>query len=100
MNPDTTTTPPAIEFRNVSVSFDERVALDDVSFTLAQGEMIFVTGISGSGKSVLLRIAMGLLKPDSGQVFIEGREIENLNEPDLIDLRGGLMGIVFQEDSL
>ena len=100
MNPQTTTTPPAIEFRNVSVSFDDRVGLDDVSFTLGQGEMIFLTGISGSGKSVLLRIAMGLLKPDSGQVFIEGREIENLNEPDLIDLRGGLMGMVFQEDSL
>lgn len=97
---DTTTTPPAIEFRNVSLSFDDRLVLNDISLTLSHGEMIFLTGISGSGKSVLLRLAMGLLKPDSGQIFIEGREIENLNESELIDIRGGLMGMVFQEDSL
>ena len=100
MNEDTNAPPPAIEFRNVSLSFEDRLALNDISFTLNQGEMIFLTGISGSGKSVLLRLAMGLLKPDSGQVFIEGREIENLNESELIDIRGELMGLVFQEDSL
>jgi phospholipid/cholesterol/gamma-HCH transport system ATP-binding protein len=49
---------------------------------------------------VLLRLAMGLLKPDSGQIFIEGREIEDLDESELIAVRGGLMGMVFQEDSL
>jgi phospholipid/cholesterol/gamma-HCH transport system ATP-binding protein len=91
---------PAIEFRNVSLSFGDSVALNDVSFTLNQGEMILLTGVSGSGKSVLLRLAMGLLKPDSGQILIEGREIQELNESELIDLRGGLMGMVFQEDSL
>jgi len=90
----------AIEFRNVYLSFEDRVVLNDISFKLAQGEMILVTGISESGKSVLLRLAMGLLKPDSGQIFIEGREIENLNESELIAIRGGLMGLVFQEDSL
>ena len=100
MNDDTTAPPPAIEFRNVSLSFDDRLVLNDISFTLTQGEMIFLTGISGCGKSVLLRLAMGFLKPDSGQIFIEGREIENLNESELIDIRGGLMGMVFQEDSL
>ena len=99
-NMNTDTPPPVIEFRNVSLSFDDRLVLNDVSFKLTQGEMIFLTGISGSGKSVLLRIAMGLLKPDSGQIFIEGREIENLDESELIDIRGGLMGMVFQEDSL
>lgn len=61
--------------RNVSLSFDDRLVLNDMTFTLTQGEMIFVTGISESGKSVLLRLAMGLLKPDSGQIFIEGREL-------------------------
>ena len=91
---------PAIEFRNVFLSFDDTVALSDVSFTLNQGEMILLTGISGSGKSVLLRLAMGLLKPDSGKILIEGREIQELKEPELINLRGGLMGMVFQEDSL
>ena len=100
MNEDTNAPPPAIEFRNVSLSFQDRLVLNDISFTLTQGEMIFLTGISGSGKSVLLRLAMGLLKPDSGQIFIAGREIENLNESELIDIRGELMGLVFQEDSL
>lgn len=91
---------PAIEFRNVFLSFDEHQVLHDVSFTLEQGEMLVVTGVSGSGKSVLLRLAIGLLKPDSGQIFIEGREIEDLNESQLLPIRGGLMGMVFQEDSL
>jgi phospholipid/cholesterol/gamma-HCH transport system ATP-binding protein len=91
---------PAIEFRNVYFTFDDHTVLNDINFTLAEGEMIFLTGISGSGKSVLLRLAIGLLKPDSGQIFINGREIEKLDEADLLAIRGGLMGIVFQEDSL
>lgn len=91
---------PAIEFRDVSISFGDNVALANVSFALEQGEMIVVTGISPSGKSVLLRLAMGLLKPDSGQILIEGREIQQLDEAELISVRGGLMGMVFQEDSL
>ena len=90
----------AIQFRNVFLSFDDRRVLDDISFTLEQGELIVLTGISGSGKSMLLRLAMGLLKPDSGQILIEGKEIQNMEESELIDLRGGLMGMVFQEDSL
>lgn len=100
MNAHTDAQPPAIEFQNVSVSFDDLLALDDISFTLDRGEMIFVTGVSGSGKSVLLRLALGLLKPDSGRIFIEGKEIAKLGEEELIVLRGGLMGMVFQEDSL
>ena len=65
---------------NVFLSFDDNPALIDISFKLEYGEMIFLTGISGSEKSVLLRLAMGLLKPDAGQIFIDGREIDNLNE--------------------
>jgi phospholipid/cholesterol/gamma-HCH transport system ATP-binding protein len=91
---------PAIEFRHVVLSFGDNVALNDISFTLNQGEMILMTGVSGSGKSVLLRLAMGLLKPDSGEILIEGKEIQELEESELITLRGGLMGMVFQEDSL
>ena len=91
---------PAIEFRHVVLSFGDNVALNDVSFTLNQGEMILITGASGSGKSVLLRLAMGLLKPESGEILIEGKEIQKLDESELITLRGGLMGMVFQEDSL
>jgi phospholipid/cholesterol/gamma-HCH transport system ATP-binding protein len=74
--------------------------LDDVSFKLDSGEMILLTGVSGSGKSVLLRLAMGLLKADSGQILISGKEIQDMDESDLLAVRGGLMGMVFQEDAL
>ena len=91
---------PAIEFANISLSFGDTAVLSDVSFILNPGEMIVLTGVSGSGKSVMLRLAMGLLKPDSGRILIEGKEIQELNESELINLRGGFMGMVFQEDSL
>ncbi len=91
---------PVLEFRNVSIAFDDKPALIDITFQLHQGEMIFLTGESGSGKSVLLRLAMGLIKPDSGRIFIGDREIETLDESELLAIRGGLMGMVFQEDSL
>ena len=91
---------PAIEFRHVSLWFDEQQALADISLELAQGEMMFLTGASASGKSVLTHLAMGLLKPDEGQIFIEGKEIVALDESELVEMRGRGMGIVFQEDSL
>ena len=91
---------PALEFRNVSIAFDDKPALSDISFQLHKGEMIFVTGESGSGKSVLLRLAMGFLKPDSGQILVGSREIQTLDEAELLAIRGGVMGMVFQEDSL
>lgn len=91
---------PAIEFRDVSLSFGDQFVLKDVSFTLQPGEMILVTGVSGSGKSLMLRLAIGLLKADSGQILIGGKEIQELDEGELLAVRGGLMGIVFQEDAL
>src|SRR5688572_8882725 len=100
MEPDTDLRGPAIEFRNVRLSFEDHLVLNDISFILDRSEMILITGVSGSGKSVLLRLAMGLLKPDSGQIFVGGREIDNLDESELLAIRGGLMGMVFQEDSL
>ncbi len=90
---------PAIEFRNVSLSFDDRPALIDVSFQLDHEEMIFLTGKSGSGKSVLQHLAIGLIQSDEGQIFIEGCEIETLDESDLLAIRGGSMGMVFQDDA-
>ena len=93
MNVDTNAHAPAIEFRNVFLSFDDHSALSDISFSLNHGEMILLTGISGSGKSVLLRLAMGLIKPDAGQILIEGKEIQVLEESELIAIRGGLMGM-------
>src|SRR5689334_10640206 len=91
---------PAIEFRQVSLSFDEQRVLNDINFKLRRGEMIFITGESGAGKSVLLRLAIALEHPDSGQVLIEGLDVGPLDEVELLDLRGARMGIVFQEDSL
>lgn len=91
---------PAVEFRDVSMSFGDQLVLNDVSFTLQPGELILVTGVSGSGKSVMLRLAIGLLKADSGQILIGGKEIQELDEAELLAVRGGLMGIVFQEDAL
>jgi phospholipid/cholesterol/gamma-HCH transport system ATP-binding protein len=91
---------PAVEFRDVSLSFGDQLVLKEVSFTLQPGEMILVTGVSGSGKSVMLRLAIGLLKADSGQILIGGKEIQELDEGKLLAVRGGLMGIVFQEDAL
>lgn len=92
--------PPVIEFRNVSLWFDSNVALHNVSFRLHDGEMVILTGVSGSGKSVLLRLAIGLLRPDAGQILIKGRDIGSLKESELLAIRGGLMGMVFQEESL
>ena len=91
---------PVIEFRNVSLSFDGNVALNDITFSLCDGEMLILTGASGSGKSVLLRLAIGLLRPDAGQILIKGRDIGLLDESELLAIRGGSMGMVFQEDSL
>ena len=91
---------PAIEFRDVSLSFDEKTVLSNINFRLERGEMIFITGESGAGKSVLLRLAIALLQPDSGQVLIDGRDVGPLSEEQLLKLRGDRMGIVFQEDSL
>jgi phospholipid/cholesterol/gamma-HCH transport system ATP-binding protein len=91
---------PAIEFRNVCLNFGAQPILTDINFKLSRGEMLFITGISGSGKSVLLKLAMGLLKPTSGEILIGGQHIESLKESQLLPIRGRLMGIVFQEDSL
>jgi phospholipid/cholesterol/gamma-HCH transport system ATP-binding protein len=92
--------PPVIEFRGVSKSFEDKHALDDISFQLGRGEMICITGVSGSGKSVLLRVASGLDLADDGEVLVEGREIGRLSEGELLALRSATMGIVFQEQSL
>lgn len=91
---------PAIEFRNVSISFDDVQALRQVNFMLRHGEMICITGDSGSGKSVLLRLTLGFLRPDEGQVLINGQDITMMEEPELLALRREAMGMVFQENAL
>jgi len=90
----------AIEFRNVSISFDDTPGLRNISFTIPRGEMICVTGDSRSGKSVLLRLAIGFLRPDEGEILINGQDITAMEENDLLALRRETMGMVFQENAL
>ncbi|MBI3952187.1 MAG: ATP-binding cassette domain-containing protein, partial [Acidobacteria bacterium] len=86
---------PAIEFRDVSISFDDNVVLDRVSFKVPKGEMRIILGLAGSGKSAILRLAIGLLTPDEGQIFINGQEITAMRESELFELRQQI-GVVFQ----
>lgn len=90
---------PRIEFRDVSLTFVDDVALDRVSFTVAPGEMKVVLGESGAGKSTILKLALGLIRPDAGEIFVDGEEITRLPEEELNRIREK-MGVVFQEGAL
>jgi phospholipid/cholesterol/gamma-HCH transport system ATP-binding protein len=89
----------AIEFDKVSIAFDENVVLDGISFQLPHGETKALFGVAGSGKSTLLKLAMGLLRPDSGRIFVLGEEVTRMPEQELFQLRRRV-GIVFQESAL
>jgi phospholipid/cholesterol/gamma-HCH transport system ATP-binding protein len=89
----------AIEFEDVSIAFDEKVVLDKISFRLGHGETKAIFGVAGSGKSTLLKIAIGLLRPDSGNIHVLGEEITTKSERELFELRRRV-GIVFQESAL
>jgi phospholipid/cholesterol/gamma-HCH transport system ATP-binding protein len=91
--------PAAIDFRNVWLYFDEKPALSNVSFSVARGETLILLGATGSGKSVILKLALGLLKADEGQVIVEGHDLGPVPENEMRDIRQG-MGIVFQEGAL
>ncbi len=90
---------PAIEFRDVHLAFDEKVILNGVSFKVKRGETKIILGQSGSGKSTIIRLVLGLLKPDSGEILIDGEDITYLNEDELMIVRKKL-GMVFQEGAL
>lgn len=89
---------PVLEFRNVSIAFDNPI-LDDVSFSVAQDETRILLGPAGVGKSVLLKLANGLLRPDSGSIYLFGEEISHIPERQLFALRTRT-GMVFQEGAL
>jgi phospholipid/cholesterol/gamma-HCH transport system ATP-binding protein len=90
---------PAIEFRDVHLAFDEKKILDGVSFTVKRGETKLILGRSGGGKSTTIRLILGLLKPDSGQILIDGEDITHYTEREMMKVRQK-MGMVFQEGAL
>src|SRR3954449_13563710 len=90
---------PIIVFDKVHLSFDEKVILRDVSFTLQTGHTKIFLGASGAGKSTILRLTLGLLRPDSGRIFVNGDRVDNMNEDQLMAVRADL-GMVFQEGAL
>ena len=91
--------PPVIELREVSLNFEEKQVLSRISFRVDQGETLFLLGITGTGKSLLLKLVLGLIKPDSGQVLVHGRDLTPMPEEELDQFRRR-MGIVFQEGAL
>ena len=88
-----------ITFREVSLAFDDKVILERVSFELLPGRAKVVLGGSGVGKSTVLRLVLGLLKPDSGEIYINGDRVDDLSEEALMPVRDKL-GMVFQEGAL
>lgn len=90
---------PRIEFRNVSICYDDKVVLDDVSFVVWPAELKLMLGQSGGGKSTVIKLALGLEKPDAGKILIDGEDITPLPEEELDRIRNK-MGVVFQEGAL
>jgi phospholipid/cholesterol/gamma-HCH transport system ATP-binding protein len=90
---------PIIVFDHVSLAFDEKVILSNISFTLQTGHTKVFLGASGAGKSTILRLILGLLKPDGGRIFVNGEQVDNMTENQLMAVRADL-GMVFQEGAL
>ena len=90
---------PAVVFDKVSFAFDDHVVLRDISFSVPKGSMRILLGASGTGKSVVLKLILGLLRPDSGTILVNGHQIEHMSEHDLLRIRGDI-GMLFQESAL
>ena len=88
-----------LRFEHVSVSFEGVAALEDLSFEVCEGEARVILGAAASGKTVLLKTAMGLVHPDSGSVYLFGQDITRLTEQQLFDIRSKI-GMLFQEGAL
>lgn len=89
----------AIIFDDVSIGFEDMALLNGVSFELKRGETKVIMGVAGSGKSTILKLCLGLLKPDSGHIYVLGHDVTTMTEEELFDLRSKV-GIVFQESAL
>jgi phospholipid/cholesterol/gamma-HCH transport system ATP-binding protein len=90
---------PVVVFDRVQLAFDDKVVLKDVSFTLAKGHTTIILGASGAGKSITLKIILGLLQADDGEVWVNGRRVDHLGERELMSVRADL-GMIFQEGAL
>ena len=90
---------PIVVFDKVSLAFDEQVVLRNISFTLLTGHTKIILGASGSGKSTILKLILGLLRPDSGVIWVNGERTDKMSELELMAVRADL-GMVFQEGAL
>jgi phospholipid/cholesterol/gamma-HCH transport system ATP-binding protein len=90
---------PIVVFDKVSLAFDDKVILHEISFVLKTAHTKIFLGASGAGKSTILRLILGLLKPDGGQIFVNGERVDNMTEDQLMRVRADL-GMVFQEGAL
>src|SRR6187397_1965124 len=90
---------PAIEFRNVVLAFDDRIILNNLSLKVMKGETKIILGGSGGGKSTIIKLVLGLLKPDEGQVLVEGEDVTDYSEDQMMKVRKKI-GMVFQEGAL
>ena len=88
-----------IVFEEVALAFGENEVLRGVSFRLARGETKALFGVAGSGKSLLLKLVLGLVRPDSGRISVLGQDVTQMREEELFALRGKI-GMVFQESAL
>jgi phospholipid/cholesterol/gamma-HCH transport system ATP-binding protein len=89
----------AVVFESVSLAFGNKQVLNEISFSLALGETKALFGIAGAGKSTILKLTLGLVKPDAGKIYVLGNDITQMREEDLYELRGKI-GMVFQESAL
>jgi phospholipid/cholesterol/gamma-HCH transport system ATP-binding protein len=83
----------------VSIAFEDKTILDGISFQLARGETKAIFGVAGSGKSTILKLTLGLLKPDAGDIHVLGEDVTQMSEESLFELRRKI-GMVFQESAL
>jgi phospholipid/cholesterol/gamma-HCH transport system ATP-binding protein len=90
---------PVVEFENVSIGFDGHQVLSGVSFAVMHGETRIILGPAGGGKSVLMKLANGLMEPDSGEIRVFGRPLGEMNQREMFEMRAHI-GMVFQESAL
>jgi phospholipid/cholesterol/gamma-HCH transport system ATP-binding protein len=99
VSPSKDTAPPAVVFNNVTLAFDDHVVLHDLSFSVPKAAMRVLLGASGAGKSAVLKLILGLMRPDAGTIHVNGQRVDDMPERDLLRLRSDI-GMLFQETAL